>query len=100
MKSIDITILDQEAIEILEDNKGSYFLIDNYKARILPHSKAKNLTPNDVLSFIVDHLDDLTLNIVASYLYDLIKNGKAKNVKFKNQEPTNDEEEIKKNLKE
>ena len=34
------------------------------------------------MSFFAEHADGLIVNMIASYLYDLLKNKKAKNIKI------------------
>lgn len=99
MKKIDLLLLDTSVFEVKENEKGYYFSINGIDAKLPPHVKARQLNTHEVISFFVDHLDSLAINILAAYLYDLVRNKKARNVKV-DDKSVETVEEIKEKLSE
>lgn len=79
--TLKFTILDDSAINIKNDCQGTYFMIDEICARIPPHSASScHFFGESIISAIISDLHSIGIGVLSAYLYDLIKNGKIKNL--------------------
>lgn len=99
MKRIDIRVIDPSAFTIGTDEQGKYLDVEGHRLRLMPHASARALGPNEVLSVVLEHLDAVVVSVVSSYLYDLIRNRKARSVKVDGGEPATERDEIEQKLK-
>lgn len=79
---IDFIALDPTVIVIKKDISDYYVELDGVRGKLLPHHTAKNFSANELVTFFVERITDIGVNILASFLYDLIKNGKIKNLRI------------------
>jgi len=94
---IDVTVLDQTAININEDSNGAYILVGEYRAYVPPHYTGKRFNNQEVISFFIDRIGDIGVGFIVYFLCDLLQKKKIKNIKINNKD-VNDESEIKEAL--
>lgn len=83
---VELTLLDPNAIQLQTDEHGTFFMIGEYRANLPPQAVARAITGHDVLVFFLEKVDNIGLGIISAYLFEYLRNGKAKEIKVNNQE--------------
>ena len=91
---IDFVTTNDFTIDVKEDSQGAYFMIGEYRVYLPTHYTAHNFSGNDVVTFFIDKIGDVSMGVLGCYLYDLIKSKNIKNLKI-NKEELFSETEIK-----